>query len=166
MYNLNSITGNVLRGRSIQARNSSLERTMDAINLAASFFGVKMTADIFITSYAMDRVFLAMVPETVEAKEAGSFQTYNIIEKGEVKLPKGERLTSVSWSGVFPGSSRKGNGFIKSMFWESPKAIVKRISNWKTNGELLNLLITQTSVNLDCYVQEFQYKYTGGAGDV
>lgn len=166
MFNLNNSVGNILRGHSVKGGNLAAASVMETWNQIAGLFGIKTTADVYISAlYTLDRVWLSLVPDTIKVKEGARFQSYNIIEKGEVKTPKGEDLTEVSWEGVFPGSSRKSYPFVKSFYWESPKEIVNRISSWKTNGVKLNLLVTQTPINIDVFVRDFSYSFSGGHGD-
>lgn len=45
--------------------------------------------DIYITDIKSGtRVALSMLPDTVKLKTSGKFQSYDIINAGEIKLPK------------------------------------------------------------------------------
>lgn len=64
--------------------------------------------DVYITEKETGtRIALAMLPEKVKHKGSAKFQSYDIINVGEVKLPRGTKLLSFSWSGTFP--ARAGN---------------------------------------------------------
>lgn len=109
---------------------------------------------------------LCMTPEEVKAQTETNFRTWNIIEKGEVKLPKGERLTQLSWSGLFPGANVLVHNFVSQSAWQSPQELVRTISRWREAGDKIKVLVTQTPINLDCYIKSFDYEMSGGQGNI
>lgn len=132
----------------------------------SDLFGMKSTADVYITEIETgDSMQLAYVPEKITGQEKTKFQSYNIIERGEVKVPKGITLDTVSWSALLPGANLTSYGFIKSNVWESPAEVIKRWNRWKKEGSKLKLLITQTSINMRVYLSDFHYTYKGGMGN-
>lgn len=170
-FNTNAVVGDLLRGRSIKSSLihglttsglSGVWRTL-AVGLLG---GGSEVADVYITNQETgEKISLAWVPEKISVKESAQFQSYNIIERGEVKVPKGKRLSAVSWEAVFPGESRTEDSFIKSENWEAPTEIIQRLQAWQNAGNKLNLLITQTPVNLDVFLQSLDYSFEGGMGD-
>ena len=68
-----------------------------------------------------ENLIFPMNPEEIQVKAATRFQSYDIMNKGEVKLPLGEELTGFSWSGKLPGRARRNDPFVIS--WTDPKAI-------------------------------------------
>ena len=170
-FNTNAVVGDLLRGRSIKSSLihglmssglSGVWRTL-AVGLLG---GGSEVADVYITNQETgEKISLAWVPEKISVKESAQFQSYNIIERGEVKVPKGKRLSAVSWEAVFPGESRTEDSFIKSENWETPTEIIQRLQAWQNAGNKLNLLITQTPVNLDVFLESLDYSFEGGMGD-
>lgn len=169
-FNTRATVGSILRGRSVK---TSLLRGLASSGLSGVFrtlavgmLGGVTVAEVYITNQETgERISLSWVPEKVSVKEAAQFQSYNIIERGEVKLPKGKRLAEVSWESIFPGEARTESGYVKASAWEDPQEIIQRLQSWKDDGNKLHLLITQTSVNLDVYIREFSYSFEGGMGD-
>lgn len=169
-HNLNNAVGNILRGRSITTSllsgidgkfGGAIGSFMQGMTIA------KESADVYITDLDTgDDMQLAYVPEQISASESAKFQSYNIIDKGEVKVPKGVELTKISWEGILPGEPMLGYAFIKESAWEEPDIIIKRWNKWKNKGTKLNLMITQTSINLPVYLQSFSPKPKGGMGNV
>ena len=105
--------------------------------------------DIYITEKESGtRIALSMLPEKVKRKASTKFQSYDIINIGEVKLPRGTKLLTFSWDGTFPGSGRKSYGFIKSHFWMEPKELEAIFDQWRTDGTILILMVTETFINL------------------
>jgi hypothetical protein len=76
--------------------------------------------DIYFTEIETGaRLTLSMLPEKAKRKGDTQFQTYDIINVGEVKIPKGTNLLTFSWSGTLPGISRRNASFVKSQYWHS-----------------------------------------------
>ena len=59
--------------------------------------------DIYFTEIETGaRIALSMLPEKAKQKGSANFQTYDIINIGEVKIPKGTNLLTFSWNGTLP----------------------------------------------------------------
>ena len=123
-------------------------------------------SDFYLTNIETDEsVQLCMPPEKVQARTAASFRSYNIVERGEVKLPKGEALAQVSWDGILPGARILLYSFVRHAAWEQPREIIKVFERWREDGAKLKLLITQTPINLDVFIKGFTYTAEGGQGN-
>lgn len=123
--------------------------------------------DIYITEKTSGtRIALSMLPEKVKHKGSAKFQSYDIINVGEVKLPRGTKLLSFSWSGTFPGASRKGYSFVKSQHWKDPKELEKIFEGWRQSGATLILMVTETFINHEVRVSDFTGTAAKGAGDI
>ena len=169
-FNFDNAMGNILKGHSIKSSLLSglASSGLSGIwrTLALGTLGTKSTADVYITDLTTgDSMQLSWVPEKISVKSAAHFQSYSVIEKGEVKIPKGESLSDISWSSTLPGEDRINYGFVKGSAWESPKAIITRWEKWKKNQCKLRVMITQTAVNMDVYLQDYHATYSGGSGD-
>lgn len=123
--------------------------------------------DIYITEKATGfRVALAMLPETIKMKSGTKVQSYDILNAGEIRVPRGTKLASVSWSAIFPGAGRRQYAFVKSQHWRTPKELVGIYERWRKAGTRLILLVTETAINYEVYLSDFSTTYAGGAGDV
>ena len=168
--NVGNIAGNILRGHSVK---SSVLHGLASAGLSGIARSVVMGALGYMTGATVhitnldtgERISLAWTPEKVTAGAAGRFQTYNVIEEGEVKIPRGLNLKSVRWEGKLPGESRTDYHFVHSSYWQEPKNIIQILEDWRESRAKLRLLITQTSINLDVYLNNFSYTWTGGHGD-
>lgn len=109
------------------------------------------------------RFAFPVLPEEVKVKCTANYQTYNIIGQGSVKIPKGMDPDSISWNGFFVGESRKKAPFIVN--WTSPYDCVRILKDWQDSGTILNLILTETPVNIDVTIQSFTYTPTGAFGD-
>jgi len=123
--------------------------------------------EIHLTNMVTNEVVqFCMLPEEIRVRTASNFRSYNIIERGEVKLPKGERLTSVTWNGLLPSARMLLYSFIQHAVWEQPIEIVRALTRWRVAGDKLRLLITQTAVNMDVYLKTFDTEYAGAHGHI
>lgn len=123
--------------------------------------------DIYITDIKSGtRVALPMLPQSVKLQTSGKFQSYDIINAGEIKIPKGQNLTEISWSNtILPGAKRKNASYVKRQHWKAPNEIISTFENWRKNGTRLKLMITETVINHDVYLDSFTAEASGGSGD-
>ena len=111
------------------------------------------------------RLSFCLLPEEVKAKTTGNFISYNFINRGEVKIPNGQKLCTYSWKGTFPGEGMKNMPFIKRHLYHSPKEMVSCIEKWRKNHTKLTLMLTETPINVAVYLKSFDYAPTGGIGN-
>lgn len=123
-----------------------------------------MAAAIYLTPEGGKQIVFPMIPSKVHMGGEGKFLSYDIIKIGEVKLPRGSSLMTVSWNNaILPGSKRKSEIYVKS--WSAPNDIISTIRTAQVKGTKCRLLVTGTRINLDVYIQKFEGDYQGGHGD-
>ena len=118
--------------------------------------------DIYLTPDGGSQIRFPMMPEKLTIGADAKFMSYSIISLGDVKLPRGKGIEEVSWSGTFPGESRKGAPFIKE--FTKPDSLIKNLRSYRDKGTKCTLLVTGTCINLTVYISKFTGKYVG-AGD-
>lgn len=118
---------------------------------------------IQLTADNGDKLTFPMLPEQIDVKTTTLFQSYSIMGVGDVKIPGGEELLSVSWEGILPGRARGNAPYISVQ--KSPKAVQGWLSECRQSGTKLRLLITETPINHDVYIANFNPVYMGGFGD-
>lgn len=118
--------------------------------------------DIYLTPDGGSQIRFPMMPEKLTIGADAKFMSYSIISLGDVKLPRGKGIEEVSWSGTFPGKSRKGAPFIKA--FTKPDSLIKNLRSYRDKGTKCTLLVTGTCINLTVYISKFTGKYVG-AGD-
>lgn len=123
-------------------------------------------SEIYLTNIdSGESIQLCMTPEKIKARTESNFRSYSIVERGEVKIPKGERLAQVSWRGILPGARILLYNFVTHAAWEPPKEIINTIKRWRDENAKVKLLITQTPINMDVYIKSFDYEMSGGQGN-
>lgn len=113
--------------------------------------------DIYITGSNSkgknQKIQIPVIPESIEVSVSGRFSEYEIYKFGEVNVPSGKNLQGLSWEGFFPGTSRKGMGFIRK--WSDPATLDALMKYWASSGNKLNVCITGTKINKDVYISEY-----------
>jgi len=112
------------------------------------------------------RLTLCMLPEAIKIGGGTSFQSYDIINIGEVKLPNGTDLLAISWSGILPGAKHKTASFIKTKYWHDPADVIAIWERWRLNGTKVKLILTGAPINYDVYLREYSAEASGGCGDL
>lgn len=108
-----------------------------------------------------NRLPLSMLPEHLEHKSGASFERYNIIKIGPVEVHNGNELSKFSWGGKLPKRSMKGMSFVKEWYWYPPEQVERLIRGWQESGAILNFMVTETNINYDVTIREFNINLKG-----
>lgn len=123
-------------------------------------------ADVYITEIDTgERLALSLPPDSIRCECGTKFQNYDLINTGAFVLPRGSELTEFRWSGVLPGEARRNSGFVRSEYWRDPHEIQTIWSIWRAYAKKLRLMVTETPINHDVYLDSYDVEYSGGAGD-
>lgn len=117
--------------------------------------------DMYLTDGKGTRLSFPILPDRVSIKTGALSQNFQIINVGEIKIPRGKSLTGYSWNGTFPAEDAKAMVTSFGRQWQKPDTLVAQIQKWIDGNETLRLLITETSVNADVFVEQFNYEYFG-----
>ena len=105
-------------------------------------------------------------PEEITVESGATFFTFTLLNIGDTNIPNGEDLQSVSWTGYFFGEARIGMAGGAIHTWQDPEVCKNQILTWQSAHQKLRLNITKTWVNLDVYIESFEWHYSGGFGDI
>jgi len=111
-----------------------------------------------------ERVQIPLLPDRLEVTTSAATIAANIINLGEVKIPRGVNLTGYTWDGVLPGPHMQKLKFVAN--WASPQSILKTLRDWQAKGTTLTLLITDLTINEDVFIESLNYEFEGGGGDI
>lgn len=106
------------------------------------------------------------LPEKIQGKYGAKYQSFDIISQGTVKIPKGTDVAEFTWNGVFFGKSKKREAIVKKNHWKEPNECVKILNDFMKNETVLNLIVTETWINMDVTISSFQPRPTGAYGNV
>lgn len=104
------------------------------------------------------------LPDSIDVRSSTRYETYSLIRGGEVKLPNGTEVETISWKAVFYGESKKTEVMIRQ--WEEPKSCVSKLKTWQQNGTPLRLLVTNTDINIDVTISDLKCTETGAFGNI
>ena len=99
------------------------------------------------------------LPEKISGSLGTKYQTYDIISQGAVKVPKGTEVAEISWDAVFFGPDRKNLAVVKAESYQKPDKCIKQLREWQEKGTVLNLLVTETWINI---LHDCQWRYVVG----
>ncbi len=119
--------------------------------------------DFYLTAPDGGRIHFPINPEKIMVQTSAKLQTFEVIEPGDIVLPRGSIPARFSWDGILPGEVRKNAVYVKD--WRSPKEILGDLSIWRDKGEKLRLLVTETPINHNVYIDTLQHTWGGGHGD-
>ena len=129
--------------------------------------GTVTRSDFYFTNTETnEELNLFITPEKVSVKTGASFRNFSIVNIGEVKIPKGEQLTGISWRGIIAGADKLLYPFGNKKNYEQPIEITKVFKRWRETGAKIKLLVTQTPINLEVYLKDFDYTLAGGMGAI
>lgn len=106
------------------------------------------------------------LPEEIKGSSSAKYQSFNIISKGTVQVPKGTDVKEISWEGVFFGESKKQETIVKTKHWKNPDECVKLLKKWLEKGTVLNLIVTNTWINMDVTISSFKATSYGAFGNI
>lgn len=122
--------------------------------------------DFYLTAPDGSRLHFPVNPEKITCSTGNRILTFDLIDLGEISIPKGRVPIRISFEGFFPGEARRDFSLVKN--WRAPKDIVEQLSRWRDEGTKLRLLVTETPINLDvCFDGNgsFEHNWQGGHGD-
>jgi len=120
--------------------------------------------DIYLTDLETgDRFRFPMLPQNINVKTGAIFQNYTVLWAGDIKLPTGSELTGFQWEGILPGEVRKDEPYIRE--WTNPHGAQSLWSEWREKRKKLRLLVTETPINHDVYLERYTVDYKWGYGD-
>lgn len=106
-------------------------------------------------------ITIPLLPEEISYSSTARFQEYEILDLGEVKLPRGRNLNTYSWDAIFPSITRENLTFLRGGKLQKPENYINHIEYWKNNQKKVNLMIQSTALNQRIvYIEEFSYRMT------
>lgn len=114
--------------------------------------------DIYLTADD-ERLRIPLLPDRLNVKMGTVSVGFQIIKKGEYKIPRGPALTGYSWNGVFPGEGMSEASFVFD--WQPPTRIISLLQRWMENNKIIQLMVTETTINDRVFIENFVYDHFG-----
>lgn len=115
--------------------------------------------DFYLSDSSGVRLRFPMVPDRLNVKTGALSVSFNIIKRGEVKIPRGSTLTGYSWNGTLPGRSMRAAPLVFD--WQEPQRIIDLLNYWQENGETLRFMATELSISADVFIEALSYEFFG-----
>lgn len=112
-----------------------------------------------------DPFYFSVMPETIQGKYAAKYQSFDLISKGTVKVPRGIEVDEISWEGEFFGKAKSKESIVNS-HWIKPGRCIDILQGYMKRGTVLNLIVSKTWINLDVTIASFTPVAYGAFGNV
>lgn len=121
------------------------------------------------------KMYIPVIPETIEYSTSANFEEYDILNKGAVKIPNGEDVTGIKWESFFPGKNLQSFPFVTNMKLQKKYEVSKKLTPtemhnqleaWKSKGAKLKLNITETPFSFYVYIDKYQVSYKDAHGNI
>jgi len=106
------------------------------------------------------------LPEKISGRKDAKMQSFDIISQGTVKVQRGTGAMEISWSGEFFGRSKRNEAIVKSKYWMEPVECVNIINGYIRDETVLNLIVTESWINLDVVISSFRPVAYGAYGNI
>lgn len=120
--------------------------------------------DFYLTSKTTGkRIHFPINPERVTAYTGTNMMSFSVIDLGGIEFPRGKVPAEISWEGKLPGESRRNMPYVKD--WQPVQELVDILQEFRDRNERLQLLISETPINTEVYLKNFEHTWSGGFGD-
>lgn len=112
-----------------------------------------------------DAFYFPSLPESVSRKLAAKMQSFDIISKGTVKVPKGMETREYRWSGEFFGRAKMGEPIVRTQHWMEPRLCVKTLREWMKGGTVLAMTVSG-AISINVTIASLECENYGAFGNV
>lgn len=106
-----------------------------------------------------------VIPPSINVQDYAVVNDSNITMLGDIVIYGGEGLKSTEMTSFFPNSDR-GYKFVDYTDYPAPWECVNTITSWLREGKILRFIVTDTDINFECIITNFEYSQQDGTGDV
>lgn len=106
------------------------------------------------------------LPEKIQLKNAAKYQNFETVTLGGIQLPRGRDCVEVSWSGELFGPSKRYEAVVQKHAYMEPSECVSLLKSYLTDAKILNLIVTDSCINLDVTLSTFQVTAYGAYGNL
>jgi nucleoid-associated protein YgaU len=106
-----------------------------------------------------EKIRFPVLPEEIQIKKGGANKSVDIQGLGEVVIKQDPRAITISFSSFFPFTPFPGVQFDELT---PPSDIKDKITVWKNSDKPVHFLVSGTTINLYCAIEDFSYSEQGG----
>ena len=100
-------------------------------------------------------------PDKISVGKEKLFQEYDVLEIGKVVKPYGNDLDQVEFKVMLLGPTRQA----LTDNYRTPNEIDQSITTWKEAGTKLRILLTETNLYMDVFIQSYKLAYLNSFQD-
>lgn len=120
------------------------------------------------------KMYFPVIPKKIAYSTGTYFEEYTIMNKGSVKIPCGEDVTSIGWECFFPGKNLQSLPFVSTTKVKkgtktkkkTPAEMHKQLEAWKSKGTKLKLNITGTPFSFYVYIDKYEASSEDAHGSI
>ena len=110
-----------------------------------------------------DKIRFPVVPSAIGVSRSNNIDTQSVIKLGEVPIFNGTSLKTIEFESFFPNQEYSFcdyTGFMK------PYEFSEKIQSWMYEGEPVRIIVTDTPINMQCLIQQFDTVEQDGTRDL
>lgn len=100
-------------------------------------------------------------PENVPLNQTKLFQEYDILDIGKVMKPYGDDLDRIEITVMLLGPDREN----LTQDYRTPNEIDQIITTWKKQGTKLRILLSETNIYMDAYIEQYNLTHLNSFKD-
>lgn len=106
-----------------------------------------------------EKIRLPVLPEKLDIQKGLSVSSVDIQQLGEVVVMQYPKAIRISFSSFFPATSFPG---VQDDILMPPYDLKDKLTTWQKGNQPVHLIVTGTTVNLFCVIEDFKYYEQGG----
>lgn len=110
-----------------------------------------------------DKILLPVTPKSIGVERENIVNTEYLLGKGDVSIFAGDKLKKISVNSFFP---KKYYPFCTTTNIINPYIFVDKFIEWIRAGQVVRLTVTDTNINMPCYISRFDTEEKDGTGDL
>ena len=118
--------------------------------------------EMWLRTSGKEMIFPIM-PSSFNLEGSSTIHTSTVVKLGEVSVYGGNNLRRISIDSFFPS---KKYHFVKTPSLQDPYDYVNQIRDWMNKGQDVRFIITETDINMLCFIESFEYGEQDSSRDV
>lgn len=114
--------------------------------MSAAYPELMTPLDITLEDAAGEKLRFPVNPTEISIKRDRSYETFHIMNLGEVDFPQGEKIKEISFSSFFPAEADLS--YCRYEDIPNPQLAMNRLNTWMSERQPLRLMIVPSEVNV------------------
>ena len=106
-----------------------------------------------------EKIRLPVLPEKLDIQKGLSVSSVDVQQLGEVVIMQYPEAIKISFSSFFPVTPFPG---VPAEILTPPYELKDKLTTWQKGNQPVHLIVTGTTVNLFCVIEDFKYYEQGG----